>query len=102
MINTAVFRKGWERLKKNIEPARKIIYVEWIDAESQDSWESEEVVKGWAKRGGAVIRQVGFLVAEEKDYLLICCQYDSVNKSYGHANRIPAPWIIKKECIWED
>jgi len=78
----------------------KKIYVEWLDAEQDNDWLTEEELSDFLDKGSNLIRQSGFFVKETDDYLVMCFSY-SVNgagqRSYNDVIRIPNKWILKKE-----
>jgi len=77
-----------------------LIYIEWCDAMvNQNSWMSLEDAKKWAKTENWTISEVGFLIEETKEYILIANKqntYDKDNPEVGGLMKIPTPWIRKR------
>lgn len=77
----------------------KLIYIEWCDAiEAQKVWQSLEELKKWADNNNWVTIEVGYLLYESKEYILIAnriAKYED-NLEYSGVMKIPSPWIIKR------
>ena len=80
----------------------KLLYIEWGDAVSApDKWMADEDLVDWIESGGWLVKQVGFLVGETKDYIVLAAM--KVDKSkysqgfYGHVHKVPKGWIIKRK-----
>jgi len=78
----------------------KLIYIEWCDAISREEpWVDAETVIKWADNEDWLVEQVGFLIKETKEYLLIAgkkSSYDKDNPEYGAILKIPLTWIRKR------
>lgn len=92
------------KIKTNIfKMNREIIYIEWCDAMSHGAaWMSEEEAIEWAETNHWVNRQVGFVVKETTEYLLLAGEesiYDIDNPKLGQVIKIPTTWILKRETL---
>ena len=84
----------------------KIIYIEWADAISSGSpWISADELEDWLDNSEWMIKHVGFLLKETKEYILLASKFKPDDKwsisSYGHIQKIPKTWIRKKEVLGE-
>ena len=86
---------------------KKLVYVEWADATHPEdsSWYTEEELKNWAKEDSYWVSQVGWIIEENKEYLLMAAQtaktisakIDSEGTTHWAAYlKIPKPWIRKR------
>ena len=78
-----------------------LIYIEWADAVSSGSnWTDEDNIEEWIDGTEWVIKQCGWILHEDKTHLTIYAQIKPEDKftctQYGHIQKIPKPWIIKK------
>lgn len=69
-----------------------LVYVEWLDAESTDDWESIE--KQTEDKDLPVIKTVGFLLKETDRYILVTMQVDHKNHSSSMTMKIPKGMIV--------
>lgn len=77
----------------------KFIYVEWCDALSyNDKWMEDDIAKIWACSNEWVVRQSGFIIEENTEYLLLAGMVDVYMGKYKYGNllKIPKPWIKKR------
>jgi len=81
----------------NIEKAYKLVQLEWVDAESDSTWDTKDKITVWADKD-CVIYEIGWLVAETKKYIVISNQitYDG---DIGNRTKIPRKWIRKREVV---
>ena len=83
----------------------KLIYIEWCDAiESQANWQSLEVIKYWAKTDNWIVRECGFLLEENKEYILLANRISNPEEDqpqYAGIMKIPSTWIKKKVELTE-
>ena len=84
----------------------KLIYIEWADATSpQEGWWTEERTKEWAHNESYCITQVGWVIEETKEYLLLSSQKNhtangsSMDTHYAHIVKIPKTWIRKRKTL---
>lgn len=78
-----------------------LIYIEWCDAsQSNTDWESLKEILRWAEEEHCIVTEVGFVLKETKEYLLITPQIlditDAEEQMIGGAMRIPTTWIKKR------
>lgn len=73
---------------------RKLIYCTWEDICSTDSsWRSTEDALEWSDAAQSIVRQVGFLVDQDENYLVLCCSYLPELDLIGTTIRIPKSTI---------
>ena len=73
----------------------KIVYFEWIDAESMDEWMSKDELEEWLNGDSYKVKSVGFLLSENKDYYLIV-ENSSKLDNYSMAMKIPKKMKIDR------
>jgi len=74
-----------------------LIYIEWCDATTiSGEWEPADHIIKWAETEGSwLVREVGFVLTETDEYLLIVSQItDSGN--VGAGMKIPKTWVRKR------
>lgn len=85
----------------NSEPVvgktRRLLKVEWWDAEADNSWLTEEELEKELTEQETVI-SVGFEIARDKNWLILGAT-NSKNKLFNNTIRIPVPNIEKEEVI---
>ena len=78
----------------------KIIYIEWCDAMvNSNSWMNFKEAKKWSETENWVVSEVGFLLKETKEYILIAnkkSSYNEYNPEVGGIMKIPTTWIRKR------
>jgi len=83
----------------------ELIYIEWCDAvETQKTWESLEDLKKWADSNDWITSEVGWLLFESKEYILIANRIASIyeeNQEYSGVMKIPTTWIKKRVSLSE-
>jgi len=88
--------------------AKPMIYLQWADATSpHDAWWTEEQALRWAKNDSYWIEQIGFLIEENRDYILLATSRSTTSSSdapeteiqYGHLQKIPTTWIRNRKII---
>lgn len=81
----------------------KLIYIEWQDCAYKQGWSTKEKAIEWAKDGGWHIRQIGFLLDETEDYVLLCDSWspedDWKNKEYTGLVKVPKGWIKNRKDL---
>ncbi len=86
----------------------KLIYLEWEDATSQNGWHTKEEVEQWIKDDNVLIRQVGWIIEENKKYLILVSRLGKSifegeeDPSYGLIQKIPKTWIRKRKDLTKD
>jgi hypothetical protein len=75
---------------------KKLVYVKWIDAQSDPNWSEEHNIKEWLKEE-CLIHEVGWVMSEDSKYLILSSQL-SYDGGIGNKTKIPKKWIksIKK------
>lgn len=78
----------------------KLIYIEWVDASSNSNWMSEEDTKVWIAAQNWLVKQVGWLLQEDKRQIVIAgrLEVDSC-QLYGQLQKIPKTWIKKRKVL---
>lgn len=68
---------------------RKVVYIEWNDIiQSDSSWKEEEDALDWSAEQDSIVRQVGFLLDKDTNYITLCCSYFK-GGMVGNIIRIP-------------
>lgn len=76
---------------KTIKPKYPIVWVIWDDAESDSSWSEEPT----APLGPTHATTMGFLVRDEKDYILVADSYFKDSKIISGTTKIPRGMIVE-------
>ena len=77
-----------------ISKDRKIIVVDWVDICSTDSaWRTTEEALEWSDSADSIVKQVGYLITQDEDYLTLACSYIPEMDLVGTTIRIPKPTI---------
>ena len=66
---------------------------------NESSWLSLEDAKEWANKENWIVSEVGFLIEETKEFILIANKkstYDKENPEIGGVMKIPTTWIRKR------
>jgi hypothetical protein len=78
----------------------KLVYIEWCDAMVNSSpWISLEEANDWSETQNWIISQVGFLLKETPEFILLASKkscYDKENPDVGGLIKIPTTWIRKR------
>lgn len=73
----------------------KLVLVEWLDASHIEGWATEEEVDRWNKENkGSVCFNVGWLLREDKDKIILCAR-TGADTSYGFLQKIMRKMIVK-------
>ena len=75
------------------------MYLEWIDAASPAddiSWWSEKEIIDWSAKFDSHIKSVGWIIQENKKFIILASEYDQANDCYAHPLRVPKPWIRRR------
>jgi hypothetical protein len=68
----------------------KLIYCEWEDITSTDSgWRTGEDAIEWSDSVKSIVRQTGFLIDQDENYLVLTCSYLPELELVGTTIRIP-------------
>jgi hypothetical protein len=69
---------------------RKLIYCEWLDITTTDSnWREISDAEDWADEVDSIVKQTGFLISKDDDFLVLACSYISGLQLVGTTVRIP-------------
>jgi hypothetical protein len=69
---------------------RKLVYIEWEDITSSDTtWRELEDAQTWADEADSIVRQTGFLIAKDDDYIVLTCSHIPGLELIGSVTRIP-------------
>jgi len=74
-----------------------LVLIEWIDASSRASWVDLKEIIEWAETADEDFRvhEVGWLIRETKDYILLCPQIGK-DDVLGNSMKIPkGAWLRK-------
>jgi hypothetical protein len=78
----------------------EIVVVKWVDAhEKAQEWDTMEDTLDWAMESNWIVTQVGFVLFENKDYLLLSsqvCEPEKHVQKAGNATKIPKGWITDR------
>ena len=85
----------------------KLVYIEYADAISIHDWKSENEAKAWAKNTNWLTSLTGWLLEENKNYLLIAAESDYHSTWYDDGNeikfndieKVPVGWIRKRKIL---
>lgn len=72
-----------------------IIFLEWIDAESEVGWDDVDHFSSDLN----TVFTVGFLVYEDKQKYVVATSYDPINEHYNCVIKIPRAWVVKKRIL---
>lgn len=77
-----------------------LVYIEWCDAmENMSNWSSISDVIEWADNEDWIVNQVGWVIKETKEYILLAGEIGNPNSEdplAGHVLKIPTTWILKR------
>lgn len=80
-----------------------LFYVEWRDAMAHvGSWVDQDEAISWMESSEGLVKQVGFIVKETNEYILMCARIAEINDgqtSLGGLFKIPTKWIKRKVKI---
>ena len=77
------------------------VYIEWIDAMAHDDvWIDEEDAVKWAEGDEGLVKQVGWIIKETSDYILLASRLGEINRDtpdFGGVFKIPTKWMRVRE-----
>lgn len=81
-------------MKSKLQP----VYIEWCDAISftQKTWVDIENAIEWAESNNWIVSEVGFIIEENKRYILLCSKVSKELDEVGLLMKIPKTWILKR------
>ncbi len=85
------------------EKKMQLVYIEWCDAiTNTEGWHNLEDAKNWANEEEWIVKQAGFLIEENKKFILLAGQYSPQKETeslFSNLTKIPKTWILKREII---
>ncbi len=54
-----------------MDKKHKLVYIEWEDACSNESWMNEDEISRWANGRKYIVKQVGFIYKEDKEHIIL-------------------------------
>lgn len=75
-----------------------LVVVEWIDTTNIATWEKLDEIAEWAKDGGFVCRNVGYLVYEDNDCVVLAARIalEADPQQVGLFERVPKGVITSR------
>lgn len=73
-----------------------LIYIEWCDAYGNSAWFTEKEAIAWGEGDDWVNKQVGWLLKETKEYMVIASRWQNAQEQWGHLQKIPKTWIRER------
>lgn len=78
--------------------ACKLVRIGWADAiENLEGWHTEKEALEWADDDDWIVHQVGWVLKETDDYILLSNKYNEASGgrdgTFGGLFKIPKPWI---------
>lgn len=86
-------------LKQSMRKPKQPIayYIEWCDAYDRGStWENIEEALVDSKTNNWIVREVGFILAETKEYIVISPRLADGDKLASNILKIPKTWVLKR------
>lgn len=81
----------------------KWIYVEWADALTNSKWFLKGEAEIWAEASDWIIREVGVVIADTKEYLVIAQGWkpadEWTDEQFVNLHKIPKGWIRKTKRL---
>ena len=80
----------------------KLVYLEWEDAcdDVSTGWKTEDEVLEWAKNDSWWVKEIGYVIYEDKKVTVLASKMEPGNKDYCATfkgiTRIPKTWIRKR------
>lgn len=82
----------WDLLMENKD--KKVLIIIWEDiCTTSSEWRSEEDALEWSDSANSLVKQVGYLLTQDEEYLTLACSYIPEMDLVGTTIRIP------KSCI---
>ncbi len=79
---------------------KDVIVIKWLDAhEKEQQWDSMEDTLNWAEKSEWIVTQVGFILFENDEYILLSSQVTKPEEHLqrvGNATKIPKGWIVAR------
>lgn len=80
----------------------KLVYIEWEDSINSTEWKEEEKLDEWEKIDHNIVKQVGWLVRENKRHIVIAGKINEFlgyEPEYGSLQKIPRTWIRRRKIL---
>ena len=78
-------------------------YIEWCDAiVMKNGWYSKDDVKYWGENEDWKVKQVGYLIEENENYILLATKYnpqEDGDDRFSEITKIPKTWILKRANV---
>jgi hypothetical protein len=87
---------------KNDFNRKELFYFEWIDIlDSPLEWHTVKEIKEYYDKEKSICSQVGWVVDETPQYLIVTSQWMFINKkiNMGSSSKIPKGCIVKKQLL---
>jgi len=83
---------------------RELVYLEWCDAMiNNEAWLTNEEVMDWADNDNWIVSQVGWILKETEEYIILASKSSKENKDsqelFGSVFKLPTTWIRKRIAI---
>ncbi len=83
--------------------SKHLYFVEWQDAITMPSgWYEKDVCKQWGKSESWLIKQVGYLIDENENYILLATKFNpqqNGENKFSEITKIPKSWVTKRKLI---
>ena len=80
-----------------------LAYIEWNDAIYNANWFDIDQIEQWAERSHFLIKEVGWIIKETKDYILLGCgrkeEDDFTGEQWIGVHKIPKGWVKVKKRL---
>ena len=88
------------RFKKTdkVKEIKELVLIEWCDAEADCTWSDMKDVVEWGKKGAFICREVGWIIEDNDDMILLTSQLGDENL-IGNRSKIPKPWIMSRKTL---
>lgn len=81
----------------------KAAYIEWCDAVTNTGWHTEEEATAWADKADWVIKEVGWIIKETKEYICFASGWkppdDFTKEQFVNLHKIPKTWVRTRKAI---
>lgn len=80
-------------MKREKKP--KLVLIKWHDACSAVEWHTETDVDSWINDNGFNCENIGYLIRETKDFVVLAARVSWSDKQYGLLEKLPRKMIDK-------
>jgi nitrous oxidase accessory protein NosD len=74
---------------------KKLVLVKWHDACNTGEWHTDQEVDEWLKDSSFECENVGYLIRETKDFIVLAARVSWGDKQYGLLEKLPRKMIDK-------